>query len=292
MRFLKKTIFTKSNWALGLYVENVFNVKHIDKPSLEIYDITDCKARGIADPFLIEHNEEIYVFFEIEKWINKKINKVKGVIGVAKLSNNKLHYLGTVLEENFHLSFPFILKYNNNIFMLPESSENKTLCLYKNISFPFKWEKHKVLLEGNFVDSILFFENDQWKLIVLEDNKFTNLYVASSLDEEFIFSKTLYINNKAIGRNGGYVKGFRVVQDCSIKYGEKIYFLEHNNSCEEYKTSFSPICGYRWDSTHIHHFNSVDFNGKVYHVYDAKGYQLRVKRLFKRLINEIRSNFF
>jgi len=289
LNIFEKIFFTKSNWALGLYIDNDLKIKHINKPSFEIYNITDCKARGIADPFLIEYNNEIYIFFEIEKWIDKKNNKIKGVIGAAKLINDKLKYLGIVLEENFHLSFPFIFKYQNNIFMLPESSKNKKLILYKCKNFPFKWEKYKILLNGNFIDSILFFK-DKWYLITLENNIYTNMYISNSLDKDFIFHKTLYKKNKTIGRNGGYIEGIRIAQDCYTTYGKQLHFLKYKNECEEYINSFSPSCGYKWDSTNIHHFNAIKIDNKFYHIYDAKGYQLRIKRFFKRLLNAIRSD--
>jgi len=290
LNLLEKFLFTQSNWALGLYIDNTLKIQHINKPSFEIYDILDCNARGIADPFLIEYNNEIYIFFEIEKWIDKKNSKIKGIIGSAKLVNNRLHYIGIVLEEDFHLSFPFAFKYKNNVFMLPESSSNNDLCLYACQNFPFKWEKYKILLKGDFADSILFF-TDKWYLITLEDKVYTNIYTSNSLEEDFIFFKTLYKNNKAIGRNGGYIESFRIAQDCSDIYGEKLHFFKYNNECEEYLNSFNPSCGYKWDSKNIHHFNTIKFNNRFYHIYDAKGYQFRIRRFIKRLIGAIRPNY-
>ena len=63
MNFFQKIFFTSSNWALGFYVSDKFEIKHVKKPSFEIYDIKEFKARGVADPFLFEYNGEIYVFF-------------------------------------------------------------------------------------------------------------------------------------------------------------------------------------------------------------------------------------
>lgn len=275
-----RIFITRSEWAWGLYVSNELEIKHINKPSFESYDVTDCKARGVADPFLIEYNGEIYIFFEIEKYVNKKTTK--GVIGCAKLIDNKIEYLGIVLEENFHLSFPFLLKYNDEIFMMPESSASNKLYLYKCIEFPFKWEKYKLLLEGNFIDSILFYSNKGWNLLTSKDHKYTNLYISESLEDKFSFIKTLYIDNKAIGRNGGFVKDLRVAQDCSTAYGERVHFFKYSNEKEEYFATFNTSCGYKWDSINLHHFNVIEFKGKFYHVYDAKGYQSRIRRFLKR----------
>lgn len=278
-----RIFFTRSEWALGFYISDELEIKHLNKPSFESYDVTDCKARGVADPFLIEYNGDVYIFFEIEKYIDSK--KTKGVIGCAKIVANKIKYLGIVLEEDFHLSFPFLLKHDNDIFMMPESSASNKLYLYKCIDFPFKWEKYKLLLDGHFLDSTLFYSNNKWNLLTLKDYKNTNLYIADSLEDNFVFYKTLYTNNKAIGRNGGFIKDFRIAQDCSTAYGDRVHFFKYNDFCEEYIATFNRACGYKWDSLNLHHFNFIEAKGQSYHIYDAKGYQLRIRRFFKRVFS-------
>ena len=52
----------------------------------------------------------------------------------------------TVLERDYHLSYPFVFEWNENYYMVPESAANKTVELYRSTSFPFEWELEKVLM--------------------------------------------------------------------------------------------------------------------------------------------------
>ena len=49
---------------------------------------------------------------------------------IFKLENNKSRFLGKILEEDFHLSFPFIFKFNDTFYMCPETREKKDIRLY------------------------------------------------------------------------------------------------------------------------------------------------------------------
>ncbi|WP_250881158.1 hypothetical protein [Escherichia coli] len=47
----------------------------------------------------------------------------------------------TVLQEPWHLSYPFVFEADNEIWMLPEGYKSGTLTLYRAIEFPWRWEK-------------------------------------------------------------------------------------------------------------------------------------------------------
>ncbi|HEV7873047.1 MAG TPA: hypothetical protein VGO82_02815 [Enterovirga sp.] len=53
-----------------------------------------------------------------------------------------------VLEEPWHLSYPFIIQHDGDIWMIPESSADRTVRLYRADPFPTRWVRHAVLLEG------------------------------------------------------------------------------------------------------------------------------------------------
>lgn len=102
-----------------------------------------------ADPFLIKDRGDNYVFFE-------EYNKSKGHISLCKIDKNSSKYLGKLIDEKFHLSFPFILKDGDRFFMIPESCNDKSLRLYESKRFPFDWEFNMKLLEGlDLADSII-----------------------------------------------------------------------------------------------------------------------------------------
>ena len=90
-------------------------------------------------------NIRYYVF--IEEYLN---STGKGHIAVLELDRKKGVVSGptTVLERDYHLSYPFVFEWNNSYYMVPESAANKTVELYRSTSFPFAWQLEKVLLEN------------------------------------------------------------------------------------------------------------------------------------------------
>ena len=71
----------------------------------------------IADPFLFRHKEKDFCFVEEYDFLQNK-----GHISVYEINKNGEKFLGNVLTEDFHLSYPNVFEYNGQIFMIPESS--------------------------------------------------------------------------------------------------------------------------------------------------------------------------
>ena len=71
-----------------------------------------------ADPFLFQSGERNYCFVEEYDYDNKK-----GHISVIEITPKGYTPLGKVLEEDFHLSFPFVFQYEDQIFMCPETQD-------------------------------------------------------------------------------------------------------------------------------------------------------------------------
>ena len=95
-----------------------------------------------------------------------------------------------ILEEKFHLSYPFIIYHDNEYFMIPETASNNKISLYKCDSFPYKWSFCKHLMHNvKAVDTTVFYYNDYFWM-------FTNLAESegcSTWDELFLFfSKDLF----------------------------------------------------------------------------------------------------
>ena len=205
-----------------------------------------------ADPFVIEKDNKNFCFVECFNYSEKKAK-----INVYELSEKGYVFLGTALEESFHLSFPYIFEFNNEIYMVPESSKNRDIRLYKCQNFPLDWRLQEVLIDNiDAADSMIFQKDNKWWLMTNEDplrlnnhNYQMNLYYSENLlNGEWISHKNNPIimdSNKA--RNAGLVFDgsdlFRVSQAFGFykKYGEnfslnKIEMLDTNNYLE---TTFS-----------------------------------------------------
>jgi hypothetical protein len=104
----------------------------------------------MADPFLFVHRDRLYVFLEAQQ------ARCKGKI-VAWSTADLIRFdpVGTVLEADHHLSYPFVFEAEGEIYMIPETAEAGEVSLYRFADFPRRPEKVRVLLRGNYVDSAL-----------------------------------------------------------------------------------------------------------------------------------------
>lgn len=145
----------KNCWYLyasrGVFLESqLFNKKEIAMPKNEFW----------ADPFLIRHKNELYAFFE-----NYEYKIGKGKISCAKIIDNKFTDVKDALCTSFHLSYPFIIKQGDDIFLIPETAQNRKVEIYRCIEFPDKWELYSTAFENEeIVDTTYFVDdnNEQW----------------------------------------------------------------------------------------------------------------------------------
>jgi hypothetical protein len=97
-----------------------------------------------ADPFPLHWRGRDYLFFED---LDHKTGK--GVIAAVTFDEaGRPGPAITVIEEPWHLSYPFLFERGGQIFMIPESSANRDIALYRAVEFPLRWERHAVLVEG------------------------------------------------------------------------------------------------------------------------------------------------
>lgn len=114
--------------------------------------LKESKRYWYADPFLFEYEGEIWLF--TEAFDNKT---EKGLIACSKYENGTFSFPKIVLEEDFHLSYPFVYEENGEVFMIPETSADGCIQLYKAVNFPEKWVKHKELVRvENAVDTVVY----------------------------------------------------------------------------------------------------------------------------------------
>ncbi|WP_159949164.1 hypothetical protein [Rhizobium sp. 18065] len=114
-----------------------------------------------ADPFLLEHEGEIYLFYEAYAPGDGKAH-----IAVSRLVGNQVERLGIALNCEHHLSYPFIFRHDGQLFMMPETNQARRLEIWRCVEFPLRWELHSTALEGlSSADSTLTLFNGRWWLL-------------------------------------------------------------------------------------------------------------------------------
>ncbi len=123
------------------------------------------KGRFFADPFVYTRNSQPFIFFE-----DYYFGERKGKISVATHVDGEFQFLGVVLDLPYHLSFPYVFEHGKTAYMVPETSGNRTIELWRCVEFPLKWELHATLMKGlSAVDTIVFPHGGRWWLFTNVD---------------------------------------------------------------------------------------------------------------------------
>ena len=201
-RIIKKILFflgiLKDRWCLAV-IDQHFKIKKILYPP---------KGFFWADPFFFKNNNKEYVFYESYSY-----KKKRGEIACGQFKDNKIINSKIFLKKNYHLSYPFLFRYNGDIFLIPETHQKKRLEIYKCIKFPFKWKLFSTgFTNKSLVDTTILQHNKSLWLFTNEMssevddfNKKLHIYKIDSpkLKKIIAHTKNPVINNLNGGRNAG-----------------------------------------------------------------------------------------
>lgn len=227
-------------------------------------------SRFYADPFIIKRNGKNFIFFE-----DYIYSEGKGNISFVEvdIESNSVSQPTTVLDKPYHLSYPFLIEDDGEVYMIPETSGNQTIELYRATNFPYEWEIEKVLMENvNAVDTTIIQHNGKYWL-------FTNIFAegASSLDELYLFyADSLFgqwvphpmnpiVSDATSARPAGNIfvqdgKLIRPSQNCLFSYGysvnlNEIEILNEESYREKKIKEITPSIFKRNKGTHTYVFN-------------------------------------
>ena len=112
-----------------------------------------------ADPFGFKINDKKYIIFEEYSQILKR-----GRIAIAEINNDKLINKKIVLDNKKHLSYPFILLENDDIFVICEAYKSKKLDLYKIDKSNLSLQKIREIFsnQGAIDPTIIKFNEKYW----------------------------------------------------------------------------------------------------------------------------------
>lgn len=243
--------------------------------------------RFLADPFVMARDGRHWIFAE-----DYDERRGHGAIScIAVEADGALETFDNVIEEPFHLSFPFLLESGGELFMLPETAESRSIRLYRCVGFPDRWELDTVLMHNvSAVDTMLVGRDGTWFML-------TNLSPGATGDHasqlHLFWSKDLrsvswqpvsfmpLVNDPLTGRNAGLLQGrdgelYRVRQRQAFNfYGAgfsiaKITGLSKNGYAEWEVASVRPDFFPRLFGTHHMHgagdFTVYDYQTKERYV--------------------------
>ncbi|KAM6584319.1 hypothetical protein CsatB_011321 [Cannabis sativa] len=242
----------EGSWSVGVfYGDSPFSLKPIEamnvgndesaawpvaNPVVTCASVSDAgfPSNFVADPFLYIQDDTFYLFFETKNSIT-----MQGDIGVAKSTDGGATWqqMGIALDEEWHLSYPYVFEELGEIYMVPESSEKGELRLYRALKFPLQWKLEKVILKKPLVDSFIIKHDEMYWLFGSDHSGFgttkngeLEIWYSSSLLGPWKPHRKnpIYNSDASYGaRNGGrpfLYDGnlYRVGQDCGETYGRRV----------------------------------------------------------------------
>jgi hypothetical protein len=200
------------------------------------YSLMPCPTdRFYADPFLFEKDGRTFLFFEDFRYAENR-----AVISCCELGPD-----GTpgspveVLRCPFHLSYPFVFEHAGEIYMIPETKENRMVELYRATSFPTGWVSEAVLLNDVYAVDATVQEIDGrfWMFAGVSNGNFSNcdelcLFFADELTGPWTpHAANPVLSDVRRSRPAGrlfYDEGrlIRPSQDCGKAYGYALLFSE------------------------------------------------------------------
>ena len=112
-----------------------------------------------ADPFPVTWQGRTAVFVEE---LDHRVGK--GVISAIPFGpEGPTGGAVPVIEEPWHLSYPFVVEHSGELYLVPESSLTRKLWIYRSLRFPDRWERCGMLLDGiEASDATLFRHAGRW----------------------------------------------------------------------------------------------------------------------------------
>jgi hypothetical protein len=210
------------------------------------------RERYWADPFPLRHQGRDWIFFEDFRYRQK----VGHIAAIEIDGNGPMGPAVVALERPYHLSHPFLFRHHGELFMVPESAQNRTVEAYRCVRFPDQWTLEANLLEQErAVDATLHFDGDRWWMFVNvapEGARHAHdelcLYFASSpLGPWQPHARNPVKSDARSARPAGTLfahaqRLYRPAQDCTVRYGHSIVVNEIERLSP---TEFTERCAWR-----------------------------------------------
>jgi hypothetical protein len=274
--------------------------RHVDGPDLwQTQDVRgtawnvlpDPGFRFYADPFPFVHQGRSYVFVED---LDHRTNK--GCISVVPFGEHgPTGPAEPVLEEPWHLSYPSVFAHAGQVWMVPESSANRTVRLYRADPFPHRWVEEAILISDLAASDATVIRHDGafWMFAATRDgfgswSDALSLFHAPRLHGPWqAHPANPVLVDRAAARPGGAMvvrdgKLWRPVQDCTAGYGcgiglAEITRLDQEGFEQKVRTILRPDPS--WPGRRFHTLNRA---GRLECI-DGSAYSPRSRTIARRL---------
>ncbi|MCX7021591.1 MAG: hypothetical protein NTW26_04820 [bacterium] len=236
VRMLKRLVshyFLHETWNVGIVNQPIEGFLE-DRRPLDIEWLPEApRGRFYADCFGVARATGGGTVF-LEHYDHRKGRGEIGCVDVPREGLSAALPPVAAIREPYHLSYPFLISSDGEIFCLPEATESGNLTLYRAVDFPRRWTREKVLVNDvRAVDPTVVHHDGLWWLFFCGDEPDIPLYVWYS--DSLLGTWRPCENNPVkvdvrCSRSAGtpFIHGgalYRPVQDCSSDYGRRVFLM-------------------------------------------------------------------
>jgi hypothetical protein len=229
--------------------------------------LPDDGKRFFADPFVIEREGRTFLFVEEFPYA-----LARGVVSVAELGDDgRFGMPRQVLVEPHHLSYPQVFELGGEVWMIPETSAEREVVLYRAEQFPDRWVRHATLIADREISDATLLERDGrfWMFGTERQSQGNHsdtmvVYSADKLDGPWLPHpmNPVLIDRSAARPGGAFVtqgeRLFLPVQDGTRAYGGGLglaELVELNPHAVRFAAPRPVLPGKAWDRAGIHTLN-------------------------------------
>lgn len=264
-------------WNLGFIEEGLQDTLKNKKPKIH-WVKKRINDRWFADPFILDVTESEIIILAEEYCYDVRRGRIARVVIDWKTYEEKNFEI--ILDLPTHLSFPFIIRQNDKVYLVPENSASGYSTVYEYDDASRKLTPLHYLAEESFADATIFEMDGKSYLCttMLPDTNSTSVKIYSFDKENLkVVDKIATVEFPIVcGRNAGEVFSvdgqlYRPAQDCTLRYGHGVILQKMTMKDGEWKfedvNSFYP-CTFNYNQG-MHTFNN--YKGLI--VIDARGYR-------------------
>lgn len=266
-----------NTWNIGFIEEGLEDTLYNKNPTIH-WVKKRFNDRWFADPFILDVTDKEIIILAEEFAYNVRRGRIARLV-IDRKSYEEVSY-EIILDLPTHLSFPFIIRSNEKIYILPENSASGSSTIYEYDDNTRRLTPLYQVANIPFADATIFSVNGDSFLCSTKfpDTNSNSLNIYSFYMESFkVGDEVATVEFPIIcGRNAGEVFSignqlYRPAQDCTLRYGhgvllQRITLEDDTWQFEEVNSIYPSTFRYNLG---IHTFN----NYKELIVIDARGYR-------------------
>ena len=153
---LERLVRRPPNWAIAWRLDETASGALPTIAGRPWRRLADDGERFYADPFVVRHDGHTVLLLEEFPFATEK-----GIISAVELGPEGP--IGTprpIIEAGCHLSYPFVFEDGGVLYMIPETSGQRQVQLWRAIDFPDRWEQIAVLMDNIDLGDATLFQAD------------------------------------------------------------------------------------------------------------------------------------